>query len=53
MKIDSLPIKTPLNMVFTYRCNASANKAPKFAGYAGGTAKPLRFLAAPWLKRYV
>ena len=30
-----------------------ANKAPKFADYAGGTAKKLRSLPAPWLKRYV
>ena len=29
----------------------TANNAPKFAGYAGGTAKELRSLLAPWLKR--
>jgi hypothetical protein len=26
---------------------------PSVPAIAGGSAKPLRFLAAPWLKRYV
>ena len=41
-----------LNKKLLFMKHNQPNKSPKFARYAGGTAKPLRVLSAPWLKRY-